>query len=111
MNIYKTITFKSLLLCVLLNLFGCSERHEHKANISAQELYIEHCASCHKETGKGKFLKGVPPNKYTLLTTEELVKKITNNGANNTKMKIFKSMPKQEARVIALYVKNTLKEK
>ncbi len=110
MNIHKFITSKAFFIFILFGLFGCSDNHEHKANISGEELYIEHCAGCHKASGEGKFLKGVPSNKYTHLTAEEIIDKITGNGAKKTKMKIFQSMSKEEAQIIALYVKNTLKE-
>jgi len=111
MNIYKTITIKTFLISALVTLLGCSDNnHEHKAGITGKELYKEHCAACHKANGEGKFLKGVPPNKYTNLTTEQLIERIINNSDNKTKMKIFKSMSKQEAQSIALYVKSTLKK-
>lgn len=98
------------MICALFSLQACSDNHAHKASITGKELFEEHCAGCHKASGEGKFLKGVPPNKYTDLTTEELINKIIKNSENKTKMKVFKSMPKQEAHIIALYVKNTLKE-
>ena len=99
-----------ILLC-FLGVIACSEQHQHDANLSGQQLYDLHCASCHQASGKGKFLKGVPPSKYTLLTTDELIEKITQGSQQQSKMEIFESMSKDEAEKIADYVKYTLRHK
>jgi mono/diheme cytochrome c family protein len=106
----NTLPMRQLFFFVtLFGVLGCSDSHDHKANISGKALYEIHCASCHKVTGKGKFLKGIPPNRNTHLSVNELVEKIINSGSSESKMKVFNSMPKKEAKVIALYLKTTLK--
>lgn len=98
------------MLLPFLFIFACSDNHDHNKQLTGKELYKIHCANCHKESGTGKFLKGVPPSKYTQLTPQELIKKITQGETNKSKMQIFNTMPKEEADKIAIFVIHELKK-
>ena len=102
----------SILLISLLFLSACSQKdtHSHPENITAKELYDLHCASCHKKTGKGKFLKGIPPNLSTALTLNQLVKKIRKGEQHSSNMTVYKTMSDEEARKIAMYLLTALKK-
>lgn len=107
----KKQNFSLLSVMSLLCLAACSEhdQHAHERNLSGQELYDLHCADCHQKTGNGKFLKGVPPSKYTQLTTRQLMNKMTQGSMTESKMKVFATMSDTEAETIANYVKQQLK--
>lgn len=96
------------ILVLALLLGACTDKHDHPANLTGEQLYNLHCSGCHKETGKGKFLKGVPPSRFTGLSTKELMDKIRRGGNSKTKMKIFDNMSREEAELIAIYVKQEL---
>lgn len=95
----------------LFGLVACSDHdgHAHERNLSGQELYDLHCAGCHQKTGNGKFLKGVPPSKYTQLSTRQLMSKMTQGSMTESKMIVFAKMSDSEAETIANYVKQQLK--
>jgi len=95
----------------LLLLSACTndDAHNHPNNISAKELYELHCAGCHKKLGQGKFLKGIPPNRYTQLTISEIVKKIKTGEQHQSDMKVFNNMEQQEAKRIAIYLLEHIK--
>lgn len=105
----QLVSISFVLTCTLS---ACSDHdnHQHANNISAKALYIEHCASCHQSSGKGKFLKGIPPSKYTALNSKELVNKIRYGEMHQTNMQIFSNMDEKEAKKIALYVIRELKK-
>ena len=91
-----------VLISFLLSACG-EDAHHHPQLTSGKELFEYHCASCHKQNGKGNFLKGVPANIGTSLEQWQLMHKIK-QGEKNSKMPVFKSMSQSEARKIANYI-------
>jgi mono/diheme cytochrome c family protein len=102
----KKITF---FIFILLSLFqlSCSDEdfdvHDHPQLTTGKDYYNLHCASCHRESGMGQVIKGIPPVLYSNLTHSKMRKKIM-NGHEGSKMNVFTNMPKDEARKITRYV-------
>jgi len=85
-------------------LSACSrDVHEHPELTTGKQLFDYHCSDCHGVSGEGKFLKGVPANRDTNLQTVQITHKIREGDSG--RMPKFDSMPPQEARKIALYLK------
>lgn len=100
------------LICFLLlgiGLIACSQNHQGHDKLSGKALFELHCAGCHKNSGKGNFLKGVPDARYSNLTIKETIEKIRRSKQQNSKMTVFEAMPVQEAKKIVLYLKGQLK--
>jgi len=86
---------------------ACSkEIHDHPEQITGKQLFELHCSNCHKVTGTGKFLKGVPANKDTLLTKSQIEHKIRDKSSGNEKMPSFPKMSALEAANISAYLKS-----
>lgn len=95
-----------LRLLIVMVLGGCNKDiHRHPDLVTGQQLFDYHCASCHTETGKGNFLKGVPPNKNTSLTVWQIAHKIRIDANDQRKMPLYPNMSAEEAELIADYVK------
>ncbi|MEH6651450.1 MAG: cytochrome c [Motiliproteus sp.] len=86
-------------------LAGCSgdDSHDHPDLVTGQQLFDHHCAGCHKNTGRGNFLKGVPANQDTALSSGDIEHKIRTEGAEG--MPSFPTMGEAEAAKIASYLK------
>jgi len=101
-RIIKVLFFTSLLW-----LISCSQQdfdvHDHPELTTGKDYYDFHCANCHRKSGMGQVIKGIPPATYSKLTHSKMRKKIM-NGHEGSKMNIFKKMPKGEARKITRYV-------
>jgi mono/diheme cytochrome c family protein len=96
----STVLFFTVLLA------GCSDDvHDHPTLVTGKQLFEHHCSGCHKNTGKGKFLKGVPANKDTNLSASQVLHKITSNENGGNKMPSFNNMSTEEAAKISVYVK------
>jgi len=104
------IALEKIYLCAAIILTaplfqGCSkDAHDHPELVTGKQLFDFHCSGCHKGTGKGNFLKGVPANKGTQLTIGQLEHKIKSD-AKGSKMPSFKNMSAGEARKIATFLK------
>ncbi|MFD2229837.1 c-type cytochrome [Alkalimarinus sediminis] len=97
---------RTLLLIALAGLSGCDkDTHNHPELITGKQLFDHHCAGCHAETGKGNFLKGVPPNKQSSLSIWQIAHKIRIEANDKRKMPLYPNMSTQEAELIADYVK------
>ncbi|MFC3149961.1 c-type cytochrome [Litoribrevibacter euphylliae] len=94
---------KSLLLLFTLSLLlsGCGQTSDE---MSGKELYEKYCAKCHKSTGKGNFLLGVPANKGTKLSYWEIKIKITKGSGKHSKMPKFPHLTDTQAGLIADYL-------
>lgn len=93
-----------VLTCVMLS--GCDKDvHNHPELVTGQQLFDYHCAGCHTETGRGNFLKGVPPNKQSTLAIWQIAHKLRIEANDQRKMPLYPSMSIQEAEIIADYVK------
>lgn len=96
----------SLCCSVLLLVAGCSaDQHDHPELKSGQQLFEFHCAGCHQADGSGVFIKGVPANRDTDLSSLQIVHKLQSGSEKKTKMPVFEKMPQQEASKIARYLK------
>jgi mono/diheme cytochrome c family protein len=94
------------LFVMLLSLMACSiDQHDHPRLTTGKQLYDFHCAPCHKEDGRGVFLKGVPPNWNTKLSVWEIIHKTESGNGIKSKMPKFEAMPDGEAAKIAIYLK------
>lgn len=92
------------MIFLFLILTACNDdAHNHPSIKSGQALFEYHCAGCHRQSGKGNFLKGIPANIGTGLVEWQLVHKMK-QGESNTKMPVFKTMSKGEATEIAQYI-------
>ncbi len=96
-----------LLLCWCFLMFsGCShDKHDHPDLRTGKQLFDYHCAECHKKTGKGQFLKGIPANKGTALSAGQVSHKVKFNDGAQSKMPSFPEMSNFEAQKIASYLK------
>lgn len=103
----KTSLFFTIVCTLFLS--GCDKDvHDHPELTTGKQLFEYHCSSCHKSTGTGHFLKGVPANKDTDLAIWQIKHKIKNKASQDskTKMPAFPNMSPEEASLIANYVKN-----
>ena len=93
-------------LCVI-TLNGCSKDiHDHSKLTTGKQLFDYCCSGCHKETGKGKFLKGIPASKGTSLSAFQLIHKIKNDEESGSKMPAFPTLSNEQAQKIAEYIKS-----
>ncbi|MCP4995706.1 MAG: cytochrome c [Gammaproteobacteria bacterium] len=91
---------------LLLTVSGCSnDVHDHPDLVTGKQLFNYHCSGCHNETGQGNFLKGVPANKGTAMSPEQIKHKIIADENGGTKMPSFPKMGRAEATIIASYLK------
>lgn len=97
--------FLPCFFCVV-GLIGCSnDIHDHPDLVSGKQLFEYHCSACHKDTGKGNFLKGIPANRGTELTASQIVHRITRKDNSGSKMPAFPNMSVEEAKQISTYLK------
>ncbi|MEJ2402704.1 MAG: cytochrome c [Candidatus Thiodiazotropha sp.] len=91
-----------------MTLQGCSDddSHNHPKLETGEQLFNYHCSACHKKTGVGNFLKGIPASKSTYLTSLQIAHKLTTGGVEGSKMPKFPNMSEEEAEKIAEYVKS-----
>ncbi len=91
---------------LLLTVSGCSDDvHDHPDLVTGKQLFNYHCSGCHNETGHGNFLKGVPSNRDTPLSPQQVSHKITTVGNEGSGMPSFPKMGQAEAAKIASYLK------
>ena len=91
-----------LILSVLL-LNGClSEKsgNELGEDATPAELFSTYCADCHKKSGKGNFLEGIPPNRSTKLSDKSIIGLITKGNHAYPKMVVYPRMSKENAQKI-----------
>lgn len=103
-NRNKSLVFYTLVFCILLvTISACSrDTHEHPGLVTGEQLFNYHCSGCHKNTGKGKFLKGIPPNRNTVLSSAQIIHKINANNGEKVKMPSFPKMSEAEAEAVAI---------
>ncbi|MCK6265059.1 cytochrome c [Vibrio sp. ZSDE26] len=86
---------------------GCDrDIHDHPHLVTGQQLFEHHCSSCHQSTGQGRFLKGIPANRSTGLTKEQIIDKMVSPKEAGDKMPNFPNMDNEESGKIADYVKS-----
>ncbi|WP_027856022.1 c-type cytochrome [Marinobacterium jannaschii] len=92
-------------LAVILSLSGCGDDDKQK-NSSGKLLYNKHCAGCHKESGGGNFLAGVPANRSTNLSGGEVINLILYGSDRFPNMPNFPQLDPNQARAIAIYIRD-----
>lgn len=92
-------------LCAVM-VWGCSEEPPVKAN--GKQLYEYYCAECHKSSGNGQFLKGVPANATSIKSEVEIVRLIRQGHPEHDRMPVFKDLPRNDAILISKYLKDQL---
>ena len=101
-----SILSKVLTVVIAFLLNGCDKDvHNHPDLVTGKQLFDYHCAGCHADTGKGNFLKGVPPNKNTTMAVWQIAHKVRIEANDKRKMPLYSTMSTQEAEMIADYVK------
>jgi len=98
---HKKMIFSTIVLSMFIFLTGCDKP---QSEMTGEELFDEFCAGCHKSTGKGNFLLGVPANRGTKLSYWEIKLKIKRGSGGNSKMPVFKNLSDTEAGKIAEYL-------
>lgn len=99
--------FRFLLPALVLSLFGCSSEPD-SANLDGKELYNYYCAACHKESGEGSFLKGVPANNQTQLSESQIAQLILQGHPELPDMPTFSHLSQDQAKAIAAYLRKQL---
>ncbi len=99
---------------ILVSLFslsllsGCTSNNGKP--VTGKELYEYYCAGCHRDTGAGQFLRGIPPliqNKSlnpTPLKSWQVRHKIMSGPSANRKMPSFNNINNEQARLISQYI-------
>lgn len=81
---------------------------EPPENATGKQLFEHYCATCHKDSGKGKFLKGIPSNLHTDLSTAQIVVLIKHGKREFKDMPAFQDLTQEQAVAIADYLKYEL---
>ncbi|TDR12503.1 c-type cytochrome [Marinomonas communis] len=90
-------------------LTGCSDQNTEKSDLqSGKALYGQYCASCHKDSGRGQFLLGIPRNKDTQMSINEIAHLIRSGHPNLEKMPTFPQLSSPQAYAISSYLKHKL---
>jgi len=101
-----------LIIISLFFIVGChKDEHDHPELTTGKQLFEFHCSPCHRQDGKGMFLKGYPPIRNTELFSWQLSHKIRREESEARKMPSFKKMPISEANLIAKYLKTLKRSK
>lgn len=99
----------AILAAVWLVACGNPDAHDHPELRTGEDFYRHHCATCHRDLGKGHFLKGVPPAVYASLDAESFIARILGHRRPaKTRMPVFATMPRAEAAAIAGYLRANL---
>lgn len=69
---------------------------------TGKELYEHHCMRCHKDSGNGMFLKGVPVSRLKKIHLKDLKQQITEGSGM---MPSFDKMTKEQIDKINRYLK------
>ncbi|SBS32149.1 Cytochrome c6 [Marinomonas aquimarina] len=100
---------KVLLTVLLLGLFGCTDKKQATTDVqNGNELYSMYCASCHKESGNGQFLAGIPRNRDTQYSVNEVSDLIRVGHQDKPSMPTFSQLTPAQAYAIAAYLKYKL---
>lgn len=102
----------AILSASLLAACGQPDDHEHPQLTTGRQLYLHHCAPCHRDEGTGSFPRGVPGLKDMSMTYRQMTDHIRGKGrAPASRMPEFSTMPKAEAEAIAVYIRSRLRSK
>ncbi len=96
-----------MLACLVLTACGDDKPPTHAK--SGEALYQVYCVPCHRGSGDGIFLKGVPPVRCTAPSYRRMVDRTTgHNTPKDSRMPVF-DLTSQQAESIALCVRRRLK--
>lgn len=100
------------LMLISLAVSACDGKQEPGSNsTNGMELFNYYCAGCHKESGNGSFLEGIPANRTTKLTEAQVTQLIRHGKAQMPDMPSFAHLSEQQARNIAQYLLRKLAAK
>lgn len=110
MNVNTRFLLVSLLLVAAV-LAACDSQTSPPMQ-SGKDYYQHYCAGCHKESGQGKFLKGVPSLAYNQLNVSQLSALIRGHRTKGveSRMPSFPELTPAEANAIAAYLHRELKK-
>lgn len=96
-------------LCLPL-LGGCMD-DKPKSSASGESLFNHYCANCHQQSGTGSFLEGVPANRDTKLTQQEVVNLVLYGREDKPGMPQFRDqLTPTQAKKVAEHLLETLKQ-
>lgn len=102
---YRHLSYSFLAILAFTACSSNNDLHDHPNLKTGKQLFDFHCASCHSKDGHGQFLKGIPSNRDTELSTQKIITFIRKNGDDNKRtMPVFSSMGSKEARKIAIHL-------
>lgn len=96
----------AMVVVAITGLSACAEPETGDRN--GEQLFLKYCASCHKASGGGNFLKGAPPAKHTRLSEKQILQLIYYRHPHS-QMPTFPTLKLSEAKLIAGHVSNQLK--
>nr|WP_232846276.1 cytochrome c [Amphritea pacifica] len=85
-------------------LCGCSDSAPQTDSTDGEKLYGLYCETCHKSDGSGKFLKGIPANRYTSLQKDQVIMLIRQGDPSRPDMPTFTNLTEEQASAIADYL-------
>lgn len=87
------------ILTSLTLITGCGAPPEPSAD--GKTLFKHYCASCHGESGKGSFLEGIPSNRKTQLSRQDVVNLVLYGRSDKPGMPVFRDQltPRQAEKV------------
>lgn len=103
-----------LIISSALTLGACTgggDQHDHPELTTGKQLFEHHCATCHSSDGHGNLVKGIPPNRATSLSRQQISSFVRKSSPNKPRtMPVFEKMSKAEADKIARHLMDLKKE-
>ncbi|MBF0265793.1 MAG: cytochrome c [Gammaproteobacteria bacterium] len=92
------------------------DTHNHPEGLTGEDYYNIHCSDCHKKSGVGKVLEGIPPVYNSSMTHSQMRKFIRTGVYPNAEkhrniMPVYSNMPKKEARMITRHIDDLFKQR
>lgn len=97
-----SLFFKLLSVVAIFSLMGCTQRPDEAS--SGQVLYEYHCAKCHKSSGNGKYLMGIPANRETYLSQSSVIVMIKDGHRSKPNMPPIPNISYSEAQKITQHL-------
>lgn len=95
----------SLITLLSLTLGGCFYSNDPpSATATGKQMYEEYCAGCHKASGIGKFVMGIPATFSNNLSRTEIIKLIREGDPRYPRMPVFPQIKFTQADKIARYL-------
>ena len=98
-----------ILMVAVMLLAACGDDEQAARLTSGKALYEHYCATCHRETGGGSFIRGAPPINATTLSYGELITRILGHQRpEDSRMPRFDHLSRAQAEAIAVYLRRDL---